>query len=79
MDEINYGQSKGMSAGEALSNGVVGFIIATGIQVFAFGLYDISLPTYEAAGVVFLFTTTSTIRVYVIRRIFNAYHDRRTK
>lgn len=72
-------QSRRLSLIEAWANGVVGFIIATGIQVFAFGLYQISLPTYEAAGVVLLFTTTSTLRVYIIRRGFNAYENRGLK
>lgn len=64
-------QTQRMSTLEAFANGIIGFAIATVLQILAFGFYEISLPTYQAAGVVSMFTGSSILRAYLIRRVFN--------
>ena len=48
-----------------------GMIVALAIQLLIFHLYDIEITMFENIQLVIIFTTTSIIRVYIVRRCFN--------
>ena len=48
-----------------------GMLVAFAIQLFIFPLYDIQITMFENLQLVIIFTTTSIIRVYIVRRCFN--------
>ena len=48
-----------------------GMIVALAIQLLIFPLYDIKITMFENIQLVIIFTTTSIIRVYIVRRCFN--------
>ena len=48
-----------------------GMIVALAIQLLIFPLYDIEITMFENIQLVIIFTTTSIIRVYIVRRCFN--------
>jgi len=48
-----------------------GMIVALAIQLLIFPLYDIDITMFENIQLVIIFTTTSIIRVYIVRRCFN--------
>ena len=48
-----------------------GMIVALAIQLLIFPLYDIEITMFENIQLVIIFTTTSLLRVYIIRRFFN--------
>jgi membrane protein implicated in regulation of membrane protease activity len=65
------GQSKGASLIEALTNIMVGVVIAFLSQLVIFGWYGISVSHWQNAQMTGFFTIVSLIRSYVLRRIFN--------
>ena len=64
-------QSKFHSFIEACTTVGSGMIVALAIQLFIFPLYDIRITMFENIQLVVIFTTTSLLRVYIIRRFFN--------
>ena len=64
-------QSKFHSFIEACTTVGSGMIVALAIQLFIFPLYDIRITMFENIQLVIIFTTTSLLRVYIIRRFFN--------
>ena len=48
-----------------------GMIVALAIQLLIFPLYDIDITMFENIQLVIIFTTTSLLRVYIVRRCFN--------
>tara|TARA_Y100001951_G_scaffold28966_2_gene22684 strand:- start:2512 stop:2727 length:216 start_codon:yes stop_codon:yes gene_type:complete len=64
-------QSKFHSFIEACTTVGSGMIVALAIQLFIFPLYDIRITMFENIQLVVIFTTTSLLRVYIVRRFFN--------
>ena len=64
-------QSKFHSFIEACTTVGSGMIVALAIQLFIFPLYDIQITMFENIQLVVIFTTTSLLRVYIVRRFFN--------
>ena len=64
-------QSKLNSFLEACTTVGCGMLVAFAIQLFIFPLYDIQITMFENLQLVIIFTTTSLLRVYIIRRFFN--------
>ena len=64
-------QSKFHSFIEACTTVGSGMIVALAIQLLIFPLYNIQITMFENIQLVIIFTTTSLLRVYIIRRFFN--------
>ena len=64
-------QSKFHSLIESFVTVGSGFFVALGVQLLIFPLYDIEITMFENIQLVIIFTTTSIIRVYIVRRCFN--------
>ena len=64
-------QSKFHSFIEACTTVGSGMIVALAIQLFIFPLYDIRITMFENIQLVIIFTTTSLLRVYIVRMFFN--------
>jgi hypothetical protein len=66
-------QSRSMSAAEAVTNVVAGFVVAVGVQVVVFPMFDIHVSASEHVGIAAFFVVASIVRSYVLRRIFEKY------
>ena len=64
-------QSKFQSLIESFTTVISGFFVALTVQLLIFPLYDIEITMFENIQLVIIFTTTSIIRVYIVRRCFN--------
>ena len=64
-------QSKFYSFIEACTTVGSGMLVALAIQLLIFPLYDIQITMFENFQIVIIFTITSLLRVYIIRRCFN--------
>ena len=64
-------QSKFYSFIEACTTVGTGMLVAIAIQLLIFPLYDIHITMFENIQLVVIFTTTSLLRVYIVRRCFN--------
>ena len=64
-------QSKFHSFIEACTTVGTGMLVAIAIQLLIFPLYDIQITMFENFQIVIIFTITSLLRVYIIRRCFN--------
>ena len=64
-------QSKFQSFIEACTTVGTGMLVALAIQLLIFPLYDIQITMFENFQIVIIFTITSLLRVYIIRRFFN--------
>ena len=64
-------QSKLQSLGESFTTVGSGLVIAVIIQLLVFPLYDIEITLFENIQFAIIFTISSIIRVYVVRRCFN--------
>ena len=64
-------QSKLQSLGESFTTVGSGLVIAVIIQLLVFPLYDIEITLFENIQLATIFTISSIIRVYVVRRCFN--------
>ena len=64
-------QSKFQSLIESFTTVISGFFVALAVQLLIFPLYDIEITMFENIQLVIIFTTTSIIRVYIVRRCFN--------
>jgi uncharacterized membrane protein len=69
------GQSIKESAHETLWNYVVGFIVS--VLVYKYVVLPIDMLHQSAILVTIIFTITSMIRTYVLRRVFNYREERR--
>lgn len=65
------GQSRGMSAAEAVTNTAVGFVISLASQLVIFGAYGVTLPLADNVLITCWFTAISIARGYLLRRAFN--------
>ena len=64
-------QSKFQSFIETCATVGSGMLVALAIQLLIFPLYDIKITMFENIQLVVIFTTTSLLRVYIVRRCFN--------
>jgi hypothetical protein len=65
------GQSSKHSLYESCLNVFIGYIVAIGAQLIILPLYDIHIPIHQNLTMALLFTITSLIRSYILRRWFN--------
>jgi len=63
-------QSRRMALAEAMTNVVVGFVFAVGVQTLVFPLVGLSVTFGENLLIGAAFTVASVIRGHVLRRIF---------
>jgi hypothetical protein len=64
-------QSKLESLFESVITVGSGLIVAVIIQLLIFPLYDIEITLFENIQLATIFTVSSIIRIYIIRRCFN--------
>ena len=64
-------QSKFQSFIETCTTVGSGMLVALAIQLLIFPLYNIKITMFENIQLVVIFTTTSLLRVYIVRRCFN--------
>ena len=64
-------QSKFQSLIESFVTVGSGFFVALGVQLLIFPLYDIEITLFENIQLATIFTISSIIRVYIVRRCFN--------
>jgi hypothetical protein len=70
-------QSRAGSLGEAVANIVAGYVLAILVQRIAYPLFGISTTIATDSVIAALFTVTSLVRSYVLRRIFEAIGQHR--
>jgi len=63
-------QSRKMSMVEAVTNTVVGYLLAVGTQSIAFPLFGIEATFPEHLGIGMIFVVVSLVRSYLLRRAF---------
>jgi membrane protein implicated in regulation of membrane protease activity len=64
-------QSRAMSLVEALTNVVVGYVLAVATQFAVFPLVGVEIRTRQMLLVGLAFTLVSILRSYVLRRLFD--------
>ncbi len=64
-------QNKFQSLLESFTTVISGFFVALAVQLLIFPLYDIEITLFQNIQIVMIFTVTSIIRIYFIRRFFN--------
>jgi hypothetical protein len=64
-------QSKRGSLIEAVTNTVVGYVLAVATQFAVFPIYGLKVGVVENLGLGLVFTAVSLVRAYVLRRIFD--------
>ena len=65
-------QSRLMSALEAVSNLVLGFVISVAIMYYLMPLYGLEVSAQTSIEIVLCFTIASFFRSYLLRRFFNS-------
>lgn len=63
-------QSRALSLIEAVTNVVVGFGIAVGVQLALFPVYGLTVRFTDTLGIGAVFTLVSIVRSYLVRRLF---------
>lgn len=66
-------QSKVASLFEVLVNTATGFLISLSMQVLMFPLFDVHISGGQHVLMTLVFTITSILRGYVLRRIFERF------
>lgn len=66
------GQSRALSAVEAVSNTAIGFAISMVVGQIAFPLCGVHVSLHQNFALTCIFTVSSLARSYVLRRAFNA-------
>lgn len=72
-------QSKFMSVVEALTNVIVGYFLALGVQLLVFPWFGINISLQDNLMIGGLFLIQATIRSYVLRRIFEEIRIRTSR
>lgn len=72
------GQPRWQSVLESVANVAAGFGIALGAQLAVFPLFGIHIPLSDNLAIGVIFTGVSLVRSYVLRRVFNGWHARRS-
>jgi hypothetical protein len=73
LDKHTPKQSRAMSAVEAITNVVAGFLVAVGVQIIVFPMFDIHVSASEHVGIAAFFVVASIVRSYVLRRLFERW------
>ena len=63
-------QSRAASLAEAVTNVLVGYLVALGAQQVVFPLFAIHTTMAQDAGIAAAFTLVSLLRAYLLRRVF---------
>jgi hypothetical protein len=66
-------QSKQRSALEAVTNVVVGFLVAVGANVIVLPAFGYNVTVYDSFAICWFFTPISMIGTYALRRLFNRW------
>lgn len=66
-------QSRAMSAVEAVTNVIVGYLIATAATCVILPLHGYEVTTTKALSISLAFTAISLARSYILRRLFNRF------
>lgn len=69
------GQSRRMSAIEAIANVLVGYGVAVLAQLAIFPLFGIAVSIGDNLAIGAAFTVVSLARSYAVRRLFNAIRE----
>jgi hypothetical protein len=69
-------QSRLMSFVEAITNVLVGYLVALATQLLVFPLFGVRLSLSDNMMIGLVFTVVSIIRSYALRRVFNGIHRR---
>lgn len=72
------GQSRTLSAAEAVSNTAIGFVISMLVGEIAFPLCGVRVSLHQNFALTCIFTVSSLVRSYVLRRAFNSRAHRPT-
>jgi hypothetical protein len=68
------GQSRRMSAVEAVVSTAIGYIVAVATQMVVFPLFGLRVGVIENLGIGLAFTAVSIVRSYLVRRLFERLH-----
>ena len=71
---VSTGQPKHMSGAEALTNTVVGYIVAVSAQMVVYPSLGIEVSLHQNLTIAAIITCISIVRSYVLRRVFNWIH-----
>ena len=66
-------QSKQRSALEAVTNVVVGFLVAVGENLIVLPAFGYNVTVYDRFAIGWFFTPISMIGAYALRRLFNRW------
>lgn len=66
-------QSRRVSLLEAVTNVIVGYLLAVATQLIVFPLFDVALPIGDNLVLAFVFTVISLVRTYALRRAFERW------
>ncbi len=70
------GQSRRMSAVEAMVGTAIGYIVAVATQLVVFPIFGLRASVIENLGIGLAFTAVSVVRSYLVRRLFERLHRR---
>jgi hypothetical protein len=70
------GQSRRMSAVEAVVSTAIGYIVAMATQMVVFPIFGPRVGVIENLGIGLAFTAVSIVRSYLVRRLFERHHRR---
>ena len=68
------GQSRRMSAVEAVVSTAIGYIVAVATQMVVFPIFELRVGVIENLGIGLAFTAVSVVRSYLVRRLFERLH-----
>jgi hypothetical protein len=68
------GQSRRMSAVEAVVSTAIGYIVAVATQMVVFPIFGLRVGVIENLGIGLAFTAVSIVRSYLVRRLFERLH-----
>ena len=66
-------QSRQRSALEAVTNVVVGFLVAVGAKLLVLPAFGYHVTVYDSFAIGWVFTVISMMRSYFLRRLFNRW------
>lgn len=66
-------QSRQRSALEAVTNIVVGFLVAVGANLLVLPAFGYQVTVYDSFAIGWVFTVISMMRSYFLRRLFNRW------
>ncbi|MFM8747492.1 MAG: hypothetical protein ACKOED_12640 [Aestuariivirga sp.] len=70
------GQSRRVSAVEAMVGAAIGYIVAVATQMMVFPIFGLRAGVIENLGIGLAFTAVSVVRSYLVRRLFERLHPR---